>query len=644
MENTVVNKISVGGHITKNINFAMQQNYVPVVRNLVITNNSEEIFENLDVKITFEPDFAKEYVYNIPKLEAGQSMEIAPVRIAMKSEFLFSLTEKMIGNITISVVKGEEKLYENVNEIELLALDQWSGLNIMPEIITAFITPNHPQIATVIKAASDILNGWTQSPSFTGYQTRNANNVKLQMAAIYAALQQMNIIYMNPPASYEEVGQRVRLPHKVLEAKQGTCLDLAVLYASCLEAVGLFPLLVFKNGHAFAGCWLEEETFSDCMVDDVSAIEKRTAEGAEEILLVECTDFVYGKTVDFDKAIKHGKDHLNNINEFECVIDVQRSRGSGIRPIPEQLKEEYATNTEVDENGRVWVNFAAPSELDTSLVGKVAQSNEPITKQKIWERKLLDFSLRNTLLNFRVNKNAFQIMTANLGELEDKLSDGKDFRITEAPSEWTLTPKDSKIFEIENEKDLITSIATEEFKSYRIRTFLNAVDLEKNLKGLYRAAKVSMEENGSNTLFLALGFLRWYETDVSEKARYAPLVLVPIDIVRSMKHKGYVIRSRQEEAQVNVTLLEYLRQDYGINISGLDPLPEDEHGIDLPLVYNTIRQGIMGKKRWNIEEMAFVGLLSFGQFVMWNDIRNRADELKENKVVNSLINGAMTTV
>ena len=52
-------------------------------------------------------------------------------------------------------------------------------------------------------------------------------------------------------------------------------------------------------------------------------------------------------------------------------------------------------------------------------------------------------------------------MTADLSELEDKLADGKDFRIMEIPSEWTLTLRDTKIFEIETEKDLIKSIATE---------------------------------------------------------------------------------------------------------------------------------------------------------------------------------------
>lgn len=637
------NKVRIGGNITKSINFAMQQNYVPVIRNLVVYNETENLLSNLDLKITFSPEFAKEYSYHIAEIPGGQSVEISPVKIHINTEYLFSLTEKMVGTIIVELFQGEKKIYSFENAIELLAFDEWSGLLVMPEIITAFVTPNHPKISEIIHDASNILKKWTGNSAFTGYQTRNSNNVKLQMAAIYAALQKREIVYNNPPASYEAVGQRVRLPHIVLEQKQGTCLDLAVLYVTCLEAVGLFPLLIFIKGHAFAGCWLEEDTFADCMVDDVSAIEKRIVEGAEELLLVECIDFVARENIKFDRALKHGKDHFNDLSKFGCVVDVQRSRGSGIRPIPLRLEQAYMSNGEINEEGKKKKDkYQAPTALDNSMLGKVVESNEPVTKQKLWERKLLDFSLRNTLLNFRVTKNTFQLMTANLGELEDKLFDGKDFRIMGVPTEWTLSLRDSKIFEIENDKDLIQSIATEEFKSYRIRTFLNEGELDKNLKSLFRSAKMSMEENGMNTLFLALGFLRWFESDLSEKPRYAPLVLIPVDIVRSVRSKGYVIRSRQEEAQVNVTLLEYLRQDYGVNITGLDPLPEDDHGIDLPLVFNTIRQAIMDKKRWNIEEIAFVGLFSFGHFVMWNDIRNRSKELEQNKVVSSLIHGYLT--
>ena len=637
------NIVSVSGNINASINFAMQQNYVPVIRDLVVANESDAALENIDLKISFEPEFAKAFTYHIENIPANGSVEISPVKIATNTDFLFSLTEKMIGNITVDVLRGDENIFTYQDQIELLAYDQWSGLAVMPEIIAAFVTPNHPAVSAVVHDASLFLKKWKDDPAFTGYQTQNPNNVKLQMAAIYAALAQQKIIYNNPPASYEMSGQRVRLPHSVLEQKLGTCLDLALLYASCLEAVGLHPLLVFLKGHAFCGCWLESETFADCCVDDISALEKRIAADAEEILLVECTDFVDGGTADFDRALKHGKDHLNDVSKFNCVVDIQRSRGSGIRPIPLRPELSYSGIQLAEEQNDKPQEVSAPSELSSSMLGRVAEgSDKPVTKINIWERKLLDFSLRNSLLNFRVTKSTMQIMTADLAKLEDELASGSDLRIMEIPSEWTVSVRDAKIFEIENEKDLITNIAEAEFKSKRIRTFLSEKDLDVALKNLYRSAKVSMEENGSNTLFLSLGLLRWFESDLSERPRYAPLVLIPIDIVRNSRNKGYVIRSRQEETQINVTLLEYLRQDHGIKITGLDPLPLDEQGIDLPLVFNTIRQAIMGKKRWNIEEYAFIGLFSFSQFVMWNDLRNRADELKENKVVSGLIEGRLT--
>lgn len=676
-------KVSVTGQFLAGVNFAMHQNYVPLIRSLVIQNISEETLYDLVVTIRFHPAFAKEYSYSVARLESGASVEVSPVQIILSAEYLFSLTERIVGNMDIQVtskkadvreVSDDPFLLDGIQtlndlqvsdgsagyiigtfhrQIEVLAYDQWSGLLMMPEMSAAFVTPNHPAIAPVLNRASAILKQWNETPSFTGYQTQNPNHVKMQMAAIFASLHEEHIVYTNPPASYEEMGQRIRLPHLLLERKQGTCLDLSVLYASCLEAVGIHPLLLFTKGHAFAGAWLEERTFADCAVDDVSAVVKRVAEGAEELLTVECTDLVEGKNVDFETALAHGRAHLLHEEEFECVIDVRRCRVSGIRPIPVKLeqaqkdagqsssqKQSRITQNGIVQNGAEYSN--APKELSERFTDVAAESESAPTRMKVWERKLLDFSLRNKLLNFRAAKNTIQLMAADLGELENCLAEGRDFLMAEVPAEWTGTLKDTRIYEIENEKGYIETIAGEEMKNHRIRTFLKKEELDKSLKDLQRAARVSMEENGTNTLYLALGFLRWYESDVSEKARYAPLVMIPVDLVRNFRNKGYVIRSRDEETQINITLLEYLRQVQGIKIGGLDPLPCDEHGIDLPLVFHTIRQGILEKRRWDIENMAFIGLFSFGRFVMWNDLRSRSRELLENKVVASLMEGRMT--
>ena len=142
-------------------------------------------------------------------------------------------------------------------------------------------------LTPIIKRAAAILEQWTGTPSLDEYQSRNPDRVRKQMAAIYTALTEQQIIYSTIPASFEEHGQRVRLTDSVLAQKLGTCLDMALLYTSCLESIGLNALIVITKGHAFAGGWLVPETFPDPAIDDVSLLTKRTAEGIYDITLVE---------------------------------------------------------------------------------------------------------------------------------------------------------------------------------------------------------------------------------------------------------------------------------------------------------------------------------------------------------------------
>ena len=81
----------------------------------------------------------------------------------------------------------------------------------------------------------------------------------------------------------------MRLCDNIRKNKLATCLDLALLYAACLEAVGLYPLLVFQRKHVFVGAWLIPTNFSECIQDDVSQITKRTADGIFELCLSEAT-------------------------------------------------------------------------------------------------------------------------------------------------------------------------------------------------------------------------------------------------------------------------------------------------------------------------------------------------------------------
>lgn len=624
------------------VNYSMQQNHVPVIRKLILHNPTEQSYESITVTISAEPVFAETYSVVISSLIENNSVEADPISLRILPDFLLSLTERMTGCLKITAVCQDEVIAESEQDVVLLPYDYWVGLSVMPEMLAAFITPNRPEIPLILSRAGALLETWGGDPSFTAYQSQDPNIVRRQMAAIYASIQQENIMYIQAPASFEPIGQRIRLLDRLLVEKMGNCLDLTLLYCACLEAVGLHGLLICKHGHIFAGCWLESESFPECIQDDLSLIEKLIAEGIHEIELVECTAATAGKQTDFDAASAAARRQLDD-ETFEMVIDVKRARGGGIRPIPlRRIAEDGSVAIEPEPVLRDAISGLtyAPKAVDVYDKLTVVESVE-MPRQKIWERKLLDLNMHNPLLNFRVTKASLQLLINDLGQLEDAVSAGQEFQILDRPKDFSATLRDAKIYELETGADMVGDLLKNEFENHRLRTMADEGELAGRVVHLYRQARSSIEENGANTLFLALGFLRWYETDLSQKARYAPVVLLPVEIVRKSALKGYVIRARDEEPMINITLLEMLRQDFGVSLGGLDPLPMDEHGVDLGRIFSVIRQAVMDRPRWDVEKLAFLGLFGFSHFIMWNDLRNRSGELRQNKVVSSLLSGKL---
>lgn len=233
------------------LSLAIQQNYIPPIQSILLKNEGEGPVEGLKVSISFEPHFAADFTADIDRIDPGTPVEISPVNIVVLPDFMFSLTERLTAVMHISVSAGEVLCSED-RQIELLPVSEWCGVSVLPELTAAFVTPAHPALAGVISNASQHLAGWCGDPSFTEYQTHNPNNAKLQAAAIFAALQQENITYVMAPPGFESTGQKVRTADVVLSTKQANCLDMTLLYCSCLEAVGLRPMICVIEGHAFA--------------------------------------------------------------------------------------------------------------------------------------------------------------------------------------------------------------------------------------------------------------------------------------------------------------------------------------------------------------------------------------------------------
>lgn len=619
------------------LNFALQKNKVNIVQSLIIQNDTDENLEDIDLKVKSVPEICLPYEKHIEIVPAKTTVEIKDIKLIANVIYLGNLTEKEEAYITFSLNQGEREICVDNQPISALAFDEWHGSVFYPELLTAFVTPNAPIVSALIKRASEFLKNWTSDPSLDAYQSNDAERVMKQAAAVYAALQEQNITYAVPPASFERAGQRVRLCDMVISQKLGTCLDLTLLYVSCIEAIGLHPVLVLLQGHIFAGVWLENYTFPDAILDDAAQVTKRLASGVDELIVVECTAFCSGKKFSFDEACDAANAELRDGENVQYIIDVHRARMSGITPLPSRIKTEsgysFASDDEVDYVTSAPKREISALDIESSLEGGSR------TKKEMWERKLLDLSLRNKLINMSL-KSVIPILTDSIDTIEDILSDGKDLYIFPRPQDWHILSKD---LNFENMHDLgsNTAVIHSELENKRLRSALSESEVLTKLKGLYRSSKLSIEENGANTLYIALGLLKWYESERSRKARYAPLLLLPVEIIRKGGNQGYVIRRRDEETQMNITVLEKLNQDFQIRIAGLETLPIDEHGIDTRKTFTIIRKGIMNQPRWDVLESAYIGIFSFSQFVMWNDIKNRADDLARNKIVRSLMEGKL---
>ena len=611
------------------INYAMTINGRKCLEYLELTNNTAEDWRGLRLTIGGELIAASEAV--VDSIPVGQTVRVADLKVLPDVDKLRERTESIDTKFTLKIETGGAMVFENDYDVRLLAFDEWPGVGVMPELLAAFVTPNAPELAHVKVAAAQFLERLTGSSALDEYQTQDPNRVRAQVASIYEALRSESLVYSAPPASYEKTGQRVRLVDKVLSEKLGTCLDLSLLFCSALEACGLHPLLMIQQGHAYVGCWLVDKYHFQTTGDDVSFISKSISDGISEMVLVESTDLTSSGNVSFEEAVRHAENHIvADEDRFVLFCDIYRCRLEGIRPLPVRINGEWQTDGIEHQNATDGVKTMNVADIT------IKDDEKNLTRQQIWERKLLDFSLRNNLVNIRVGKKMIPFISYQIEHLEDDLQDGCDYQILPSPAKKKIDPNEFGIYDSRLYQEDLETVVLEDLKHDKICSYLTEDELRDALKGLFRASRTALEENGANSLFLVLGLLKWFENDKSVRPRYAPLLLMPVDIIRRSGN-NYVIRTRDEDVTFNTTLMEMLKQQYDVNLTGLSPLPEDEHGIDVKKVFAIVRSHLVDHPKWDIVEESLLGLFSFNKFVMWNDIHNNAEKMRRSPIIESLL-------
>lgn len=619
--------------------YASYQNAVPVLRAIEINNAGGLHLENIRLELTANPPFLRPKTWTIERLIPGDDLPLSDRKVDLDAAYLAGLNEAERGEVTLRLLSRDVVLEEQHFPVRLLARDEWGGVAGMAQLLPAFVMPNDPAISKILLAAADILEKNGHPSGLDGYQSNSPQRSYMLTAAIYAAIAATGIHYAEPPASFEERGQKVRRPGRVIEEKLATCLDTALLFAAALEGAGLNSVILLFTGHAAVGVWLIKRHFGNTVEND--QMEVRKALASREMIIFETTGVTQRPPMTLEVA-QHALDHRMReeaAQNFATAIDVKRARSSGVTPLASH--EAPQRPAEDEDSGGAFQTLSLPAIPSfNDLPGLTVEEKPTNAAGRIdrWQKKLLDLTLRNRLLNFPTSKKTIPFFCTDVAYLEDRLADGAAIQIVSLPEQNPTGERDETLYREKHGRDLHVSFAAEALKRDELPSPLSGEDLTARLIEMHRRVRNDFAEGGANTLFLAVGFLRWRKKPEDEKSYRAPLLLIPVKLERRSASAPFRLRYNEDDPRFNATLLQFLERDFDLELPQFSgELPEDESGIDVPRILNAMRQAVRDVPGMEVIDETALSTFSFAKYLMWKDLVERTEVLRENRVVAHLI-------
>ncbi len=262
--------------------------------------------------------------------------------------------------------------------------------------------------------------------------------------------------------------------------------------------------------------------------------------------------------------------------------------------------------------------------------------------------RLLDLTARNRLINFRHTKRGSlriidelpdQLVETLLAETEmrflpvpeptrealvaagyieiDEVT-GQEIRLLKDPTaeEWAKRLGLETAYEVPKP---LTEATDGKHVDTAIQTLLYTYELEARLKSLMQTSESAIQEMGANILYLAFGFLEWFEHSIDD-SRIAPLFLMPVRLQKGRlnpKTKTYEYRVSYsgEDIIPNLSLQEKLRADFAMALPDLDENTNPEAYFEDVLALVKENQ-----PRWRLRRFITLTFLNFSKLLMYLDL------------------------
>ncbi|MDR1642025.1 MAG: DUF3320 domain-containing protein [Clostridiales bacterium] len=302
-------KLEVSAETAKAMSLPLRLAGVPLVEWIKVTNTGDEDLWHVEVSASSSL-FGRWSRQTSLKVSESQWWLVNVLADVAQLE----VSKEKIESVTVlartgGIAFGAEMIFE------VLPKDSWAGELSIPEALAAHMMEGLSFPLEVLGKALEngvIVNGYADGK----------RGVLAQMEGLYKALGHMGIKSVPPSKDYRS-GQRMMGSEELKSKREATGLDLAAIYASCLEMAGLNALIAVGRRTAAVGCWTREDSFEFPAIDcrrDVASLEK---DGS--IVMID-PSISQGSFAD---SVKAGSSLLDG-DEFCFLVDVARARMSGI--------------------------------------------------------------------------------------------------------------------------------------------------------------------------------------------------------------------------------------------------------------------------------------------------------------------------
>lgn len=213
---------------------------------------------------------------------------------------------------------------------------------------------------------------------------------------------------------------------------------------------------------------------------------------------------------------------------------------------------------------------------------------------------LLNLDFNNKLINFK-NNNALNIISPDLYTVYDKLSNGTTLNFLE-------TSEDNSNFII-----------------CETNNTMNISEVDKSLQALYDDCTIN-----SRDLYLAFCFVKWRENEFQKNYYNTPLLLIPINIIKTDTSYAISIDTQTRNITTNKYLIYKFKLDFGVF------MPVYNNDTELMTYLNSIRK-ICEVNQYKFTEHTVIDTFDTIDIDFYDDISNNEKYFYDNNTINTIL-------